>query len=104
MVDIEGSVLRAAGVFFFFKQKTAYEMCGRDWSSDVCSSDLFVGRLSSVVDTSFCLSAYSGTKSCRTIDQVPDSQFSGAESFPTRFATSEIRMVSLSKEIETELN
>ena len=30
-------------VFFFFKQKTAYEMCGRDWSSDVCSSDLPVG-------------------------------------------------------------
>ena len=29
-------------VFFFFKQKTAYEMCGRDWSSDVCSSDLGV--------------------------------------------------------------
>ena len=28
--------------FFFFKQKTAYEMCGRDWSSDVCSSDLGV--------------------------------------------------------------
>ena len=28
--------------FFFFKQKTAYEMCGRDWSSDVCSSDLHV--------------------------------------------------------------
>ena len=28
------------GVVFFFKQKTAYEMCGRDWSSDVCSSDL----------------------------------------------------------------
>src|SRR5207245_7780698 len=27
--------------FFFFKQKTAYEMCYRDWSSDVCSSDLF---------------------------------------------------------------
>ena len=26
--------------FFFFKQKTAYELCGRDWSSDVCSSDL----------------------------------------------------------------
>ena len=28
-------------LFFFFKQKTAYEMCGRDWSSDVCSSDLY---------------------------------------------------------------
>src|SRR3546814_9986233 len=44
--------------FFFFKQKTAYEMRISDWSSDVCSSDLrslsidddvpaigFVGRL-----------------------------------------------------------
>src|SRR3546814_1677742 len=26
---------------FFFKQKTAYEMLISDWSSDVCSSDLF---------------------------------------------------------------
>src|SRR5881396_3242212 len=28
------------GCFFFFKQKTAYEMVRSDWSSDVCSSDL----------------------------------------------------------------
>src|SRR3546814_2656263 len=28
--------------FFFFKQKTAYEMRISDWSSDVCSSDLFL--------------------------------------------------------------
>src|SRR3546814_2605509 len=28
------------GCFFFFKQKTAYEMRISDWSSDVCSSDL----------------------------------------------------------------
>src|SRR3546814_2123819 len=28
--------------FFFFKQKTAYEMRISDWSSDVCSSDLIV--------------------------------------------------------------
>src|SRR3546814_9608605 len=27
-------------VFFFFKQKTSYEMRISDWSSDVCSSDL----------------------------------------------------------------
>src|SRR3546814_7867853 len=27
--------------FFFFKQKTAYEMRISDWSSDVCSSDLY---------------------------------------------------------------
>src|SRR3546814_2152334 len=33
--------------FFFFKQKTAYEMRISDWSSDVCSSDLL-----SVIDGS----------------------------------------------------
>jgi hypothetical protein len=27
-------------LFFFFKQKTAYEIVSGDWSSDVCSSDL----------------------------------------------------------------
>src|SRR3546814_7734485 len=31
-------------VFFFFKQKTAYEMRISDWSSDVCSSDLLDPR------------------------------------------------------------
>ena len=31
--------------FFFFKQKTAYEIVSRDWSSDVCSSDLKSGAL-----------------------------------------------------------
>src|SRR3546814_9189915 len=30
--------------FFFFKQKTAYEMRISDWSSDVCSSDLGADR------------------------------------------------------------
>src|SRR3546814_8854658 len=30
--------------FFFFKQKTAYEMRISDWSSDVCSSDLAARR------------------------------------------------------------
>src|SRR3546814_16832411 len=29
---------------FFFKQKTAYELRISDWSSDVCSSDLTIGR------------------------------------------------------------
>src|SRR3546814_8060627 len=29
-------------IFFFFKQKTAYEMRISDWSSDVCSSDLVI--------------------------------------------------------------
>src|SRR3546814_1629438 len=31
-------------LFFFFKQKTAYEMRISDWSSDVCSSDLRLRR------------------------------------------------------------
>src|SRR3546814_6481602 len=37
MVSVLCSVLF---IFFFFKQKTAYEMRISDWSSDVCSSDL----------------------------------------------------------------
>src|SRR3546814_3221150 len=32
-------------VMFFFKQKTAYEMRISDWSSDVCSSDLWLRRM-----------------------------------------------------------
>src|SRR3546814_18915869 len=35
-------------MFFFFKQKTAYEMRISDWSSDVCSSDLATTRTPSV--------------------------------------------------------
>ena len=31
-------------IFFFFKQKTAYEIVDCDWSSDVCSSDLRFGQ------------------------------------------------------------
>src|SRR3546814_6365710 len=33
-------LLSVVDCFFFFKQKTAYEMRIIDWSSDVCSSDL----------------------------------------------------------------
>src|SRR3546814_1952367 len=35
-------------LFFFFKQKTAYEMRISDWSSDVCSSDLAALRFEHV--------------------------------------------------------
>src|ERR1044071_8758834 len=39
-------------IFFFFTQKTAYEISTRDWSSDVCSSDLLhvVDQLGDVLD------------------------------------------------------
>src|SRR3546814_3923719 len=35
-------------MFFFFKQKTAYELRISDWSSDVCSSDLVQNRRSGI--------------------------------------------------------
>src|SRR3546814_6445137 len=34
------SLIGTVHIFFFFKQKTAYEMRISDWSSDVCSADL----------------------------------------------------------------
>src|SRR3546814_8030338 len=37
-------------LFFFFKQKTAYEMRISDWSSDVCSSDLSISAKYYCVD------------------------------------------------------
>src|SRR3546814_10325926 len=36
--------------FFFFKQKTAYEMRISDWSSDVCSSDLLLDLVVGGID------------------------------------------------------
>src|SRR3546814_9613182 len=35
-------VFKISMLFFFFKQKTAYELRISDWSSDVCSSDLYL--------------------------------------------------------------
>ena len=37
---LRGDDVRCWNDFFFFKQKTAYEIYQCDWSSDVCSSDL----------------------------------------------------------------
>src|SRR3546814_7175784 len=36
-------------VLFFFKQKTAYEMRISDWSSDVCSSDLWAADATAAI-------------------------------------------------------
>src|SRR3546814_1903163 len=38
------SCCRYIFVYFFFKQKTAYELRISDWSSDVCSSDLMISE------------------------------------------------------------
>src|SRR3546814_14435106 len=51
--------------FFFFKQKTAYEMRISDWSSDVCSSDLPDGLEHDVYDerATHCLLFHKRTES-----------------------------------------
>src|SRR3546814_272946 len=52
-------------LFFFFKQKTAYEMRISDWSSDVCSSDLRASDRSFQVkwtETAYERGAQSGTQ------------------------------------------
>src|SRR3546814_13578396 len=50
MLVYVGCVQVSVFLFFFLKQKTAYEMRISDWSSDVCSSDLQFRRLGSSCD------------------------------------------------------
>src|SRR3546814_1490275 len=40
LCPVIGPCFISSSIFFFFKQKTAYEMRISDWSSDLCSSDL----------------------------------------------------------------
>src|SRR3546814_8310526 len=53
-------------VFFFFKQKTAYEMRISDWSSDVCSSDLTATANTSISGAPGSLIAAGGALSLTT--------------------------------------
>src|SRR3546814_10361099 len=50
--------------FFFFKQKTAYEMRISDWSSDVCSSDLMTIQTAVLIETLTALGAQVRWVSC----------------------------------------
>src|ERR671924_1028030 len=58
---------------FFFKQKTAYDIVSRDWSSDVCSSDP-LGALTRMVDMGvepyLLSSALGGVLAQRLVRQV----------------------------------
>src|SRR3546814_5659566 len=45
LLGVCGCLFLFSALFFFFKQKTAYEMRISDWSSDVCSSDLGVRHM-----------------------------------------------------------
>src|SRR3546814_4067510 len=60
-------------VFFFFKQKTAYEMRISDWSSDVCSSDLIeeaIERMRSPKNNGFTASFDMLGEAARTFDDA----------------------------------
>src|SRR6266498_4589941 len=37
-------------VFFFFSSRRRHTRCGRDWSSDVCSSDLVLGDVAARIE------------------------------------------------------
>src|SRR3546814_6937816 len=63
-------------VFFFFKQKTAYEMRISDWSSDVCSSDLiphqYLMRTAPLQRTEHTIEAEAANKRlARVLDVAP---------------------------------
>src|SRR3546814_11171401 len=60
--------------FFFFKQKTAYEMRISDWSSDVCSSDLSA-RTGEPVATQLHSSPSCTTDAARIAARVPAMSF-----------------------------
>src|SRR3546814_3773082 len=66
--------------FFFFKQKTAYEMRISDWSSDVCSSDLdLVTAFAGVgcyarIETAFGDGAAGGLQSGNGLGDAPRDQ------------------------------
>src|SRR3546814_4303625 len=56
-------------LFFFFKQKTAYEMRISDWSSDVCSSDLAPDRDIAVEQIGFGKAEFDRLRIARIIDR-----------------------------------
>src|SRR3546814_11261573 len=54
--------------FFFFKQKTAYEMRISDWSSDVCSSDLKGGVGKSTVAANLAIALHRAGRAVGLVD------------------------------------
>src|SRR3546814_1806604 len=54
-------------IFFFFKQKTAYEMRISDWSSDVCSSDLATKLRTTATHPNSLLLIDVASNSCRYV-------------------------------------
>src|SRR3546814_5500971 len=83
--------------YFFFKQKTAYEMRISDWSSDVCSSDL----PANVKVTAYDFSIYGGLKG-KVVRVSPDSIYDEVERqayFTLVVETSDAFLVSNGKQL-----
>src|SRR3546814_6915487 len=84
--------------FFFFKQKTAYEMRISDWSSDVCSSDLAnravghnIARCALRADKDHSASKHSlGSKSKRSRSHLVFSLLYG-QGFPVRWRNGRVK-------------
>src|SRR3546814_3263989 len=57
--------------FFFFKQRTAYEMRISDWSSDVCSSDLLDERLEHFEQLADILEMEPGGRLVEDVERLP---------------------------------
>src|SRR3989442_5134297 len=53
---------------FFFSSRRRHTRCGRDWSSDVCSSDLGVARLKRVAGTQTLTLTHYGRRSWKPYD------------------------------------
>src|SRR3546814_20011591 len=66
--------------FFFFKQKTAYEMRISDWSSDVCSSDLSAEEAVNMMETLAALEAEAAMLAAR---RMPPSERDALEQVHT---------------------
>src|SRR3546814_8991129 len=69
--------------FFFFKQKTAYEMRISDWSSDVCSSDLLALEE---------LEGEAEVADSRTADRAPAERVSPVRALPDHLPRAERRI------------
>src|SRR3546814_10312086 len=80
--------------FFFFKQKTAYEMRISDWSSDVCSSDLTMKlRLPLLLPAG-----------CEALDPIGIGRWIGANVDARRRALQDMELLRVTPEIRDRLH
>src|SRR3546814_13872040 len=75
--------------FFFFKQKTAYEMRISDWSSDVCSSDLFcTDNRQGYMRVRYCAQARAVENQCFVVMSGNVGNLPGVENMDVQYAQS----------------